>query len=509
MNPTFNLVDEPWIPVVKNDGVSVELSLRDVLLHAHEFHTLHGESPPIVAALYRLLLAVLHRIVRGPRSSSHWVEIWNAGAWEEASINAYLDRWYDRFYLFHPEFPFYQFQADDLRERKVIDLLPELASGNNATLFDHHTDESELAFSPQQAARALLFVQACSLAGGSGLAPRDSSDAPWGRGVVFLIAGDTLFQTLTLNLHPYRNFPDRGLENSEHDRPIWESTEEPQLKREKPLGYLDYLTWPTRTVYFHPEVRSGRLVVQRVSMGPGQRITRELLDPFYHFRKDKSRGNLVYRLREGRALWRDSASFLRFNVPEKVLPPETIRWLAHVVADGELKAHHSYRYMALGMATRQARVDFYLAEHLPLPGDYLQDEELVSRLGTALESAENVRSRLGSALARTASLLLLPTAVEPGGRKPDRKDVNDLLAHWAFDRFYWASLEIPFLELLETLPRDQEVALKKWSNVLQDIAIQVFERAERGLGSRPRALRAGVRGSGQLHGSLRKLFPKE
>lgn len=506
MNPTFNLLDEPWIPVVQHDGSSVELSLCDVLLHAHELRSLHGESPLVVAALYRLLLAVLHRVVDGPKNAGHWSELWRIGTWDPLAVNEYLDHWHDRFDLFHPAVPFYQCKADDLRDKKVIDLYPEMASGNNATLFDHNTEGNYASFTPQQAARALLFVQACSFAGGSGLAPKDSSDAPLARGVVFLVEGENLFQSLALNLLPYQNMPERGIENSDQDQPIWESTDGYYPKRKIPLGYMDYLTWPTRRILLHPELINSQVAVRQVSMGAGQRLNRELLGPFHHYRMDKTRGYLVHRLSEYRVLWRDSASFLRLQSPEEVFPPETIRWLAELVSDGELEDHHTYRYMALGMASNQAKVDYFRNQHLPLPGAYLQNQELVSDLKTVLDAAENVRSRLGASLARTASLLLSPTSDHPEGRKPDRKDVNNLLSHWAFDRFYWAALEIPFLELLEALPRERDNALDAWDQVLQQTARQVFDQVECRLGTQPRALRASVRGSGQLQGSLRKLF---
>ncbi|MEW6568786.1 MAG: type I-E CRISPR-associated protein Cse1/CasA [Chloroflexota bacterium] len=509
MRPSFNLVDKPWIPCLQADGTAVELGLRDVLLQAHELRGLHGESPLVVAALYRVVLALLHRVVDGPRDSRDWAALWRRGVWDPKRVEAYLERWHERFDLFHPERPFYQWATDTSREKTVMDLLPEMASGNNATLFDHHTEDAHVAFTPAQAARALLFVQSCSFAGGMGLAPRESSDGPWARGVVFLLEGDTLFETLALNLVPYRDMAERGIPKTEADRPVWEADNPLDPDRQVPLGYLDFLTWPTRSIWLHGEVENGGPMVRRLRMAPGMRLVDGLRDPFNHFTRDEQRGYRPYRFSEARVLWRDSASFLRLKALKEVDPPETLKYLAELVEDEVVETHRLYRYMALGMANNQAKVEFYRWEHLPLPGIYLKKPDLVDALRTALESAETTRSRLGAALARSASLLLSPTADDPNGRKPDRKDVNDLLAHWAFDRAYWGALEIPFLDLLSRLPDAGEEALNRWSLNLQRVARQVFEQVESALGTNARALRAGVRGRGQLEGSLKKLFEPE
>ena len=59
----FNLLDEPWICVMKENGEVKELSLMDVLLHAHQYRRLAGELPTQDVAVLRLLLAVLQTVV--------------------------------------------------------------------------------------------------------------------------------------------------------------------------------------------------------------------------------------------------------------------------------------------------------------------------------------------------------------------------------------------------------------------------------------------------------------
>lgn len=58
----FNLLDEPWIRVVRPDAAEVEVSLTEALLGAHTYTDLAGELPTQDVAVLRLLLAVLHTV---------------------------------------------------------------------------------------------------------------------------------------------------------------------------------------------------------------------------------------------------------------------------------------------------------------------------------------------------------------------------------------------------------------------------------------------------------------
>lgn len=59
--PKFNLLDEPWIPVLK-DGKVEEVGIAEALKEAHTITRIETPSPLEEAALYRLLLAILYRI---------------------------------------------------------------------------------------------------------------------------------------------------------------------------------------------------------------------------------------------------------------------------------------------------------------------------------------------------------------------------------------------------------------------------------------------------------------
>lgn len=109
MTYSFNLIEKPWIPCLTFDGERVELGLQDSLVQAHELREIYGDTPLETAALYRLLLVVLHRVF-GPRNSSDWIKMWRRRqqGFDSSALDAYLQHWHHRFDLFDQEHPFFQ-----------------------------------------------------------------------------------------------------------------------------------------------------------------------------------------------------------------------------------------------------------------------------------------------------------------------------------------------------------------------------------------------------------------
>jgi CRISPR system Cascade subunit CasA len=503
MKTTFDLVESPWISCIQADGTTVELGLRQALAQAHQLRELHGDSPLVTAALYRLLLAVLHRVF-GPGSAEEWHALWQGGHWDEEELDAYLERWRHRFDLFDPERPFYQAPDERVKPKSVATLVHEVASGNNPTLFDHHTEGAGLALTPPHASRLLVAAQAFGLAGLSGL-PQKFTDAPCARGVIFLVQGESLFETLALNLLPY---PARqGLfRHQSDDCPAWENDDPFLPDRGLPRGYLDYLTWQNRRVLLLPEPANGDVAIEQMTVAPALRLDKDVLDPMKHYRQDEKRGPLVLRFFEHRALWRDSAAVLQLR-EAAYIPPRAFDWLSQLVDKGYLDKSQTRRYLALGMAGHQARVDFYRAERMPLPLAYLREQELVEDLQYAVDMAETAGTQLRRATWTLARLLLSPHSDLGSGREPDPDDMRALTGQWAVDRRYWSCLEIPFRETMEELPQAPDEALEDWRQTLLRTAWQAFDQVADNLGYDPAALKAVVRAGGQLAAGLAKQLP--
>ncbi|MDX1520211.1 MAG: type I-E CRISPR-associated protein Cse1/CasA, partial [Anaerolineae bacterium] len=311
---SFNLVDEAWLACVNLEGDTEILSLRQVLLQAHQLKLLAGDSPPQTAALHRLLLAILHRIF-GPEEMDDWQDLWQAAQFNADDLNDYLDEWQPRFDLFDAERPFYQAHDERVKPKSVISLSHDRAAGNNATLFDHHTEDEGEILTPAQAARALVTAQAFGLAGLAGIKGATFTDGTCASGINFLVEGDNLKQTLMLNMIMYP--PDNDIfTHTEDDAPAWEMENPFNPDRAVPLGYLDYLTWQNRRILFEPETFGSEVMVRSMTMGPALRLdmpTLNTLDTMKHYRKDEKLGPLSTNFSEDKVLWRDSATFLSFR----------------------------------------------------------------------------------------------------------------------------------------------------------------------------------------------------
>ena len=234
----FNLLDEKWILVRKSDCTVDELSLTDALLKSHEYVELAGELPTQNVSILRLMLAVLHTVFSrySPQgepaplydsddAADRWKELWNAGRLPEKPIKEYLASVHDRFWLFHPDRPFYQTEAAKIGTEYTASKLNGAVSesGNKIRLFCGCTgvQKSELSYS--EAARWLLYVNnyddTSSKPKGKNL---PSPGAGWlGKLGLITIRGNNLFETLVYNLillNHKRNFSEVwGLEC-----PAWE-----------------------------------------------------------------------------------------------------------------------------------------------------------------------------------------------------------------------------------------------------------------------------------------------
>ncbi|MGH8629684.1 MAG: type I-E CRISPR-associated protein Cse1/CasA [Burkholderiales bacterium] len=504
MTFSFNLVDEKWIPCLWQDGRAEEMSLRETLANAHLLWDVHGATPLETAALYRLLLVILHRAF-GPANVASWKALYSAGQCERSKLEAYWKKWRHRFDHFDKDRPFYQ--ADDRRvsPKSIISLVLEMASGNNAALFDHHTETEGASLTSAEAACAVLAAQAFGIGGLSGL-PDKFTDAPCAKGIVFFAQGSSLFETLMFNLAKYPD--DSGpMPSDEDDCPAWEMDDSFKPKRTQPKGYLDYLTWQNRRILLLPEESPAGVIVRQMKWAPGLRLEGNEIDPMKRYLKDeKGEGWRVLQFDMARSLWRDSATLFTLNDPDHIKPPRAFRWLATLVREGALPAERNLRFVALGMSKNQAKIEFLRAETFPLPLDYLKENDVVTRLGDALDRAEKAAGWLRGATLELGREILEPHASAGKMKKEERERAGDFIAPWGIDSRYWSGLELPFRRLLEGLPREPERAEAEWKATLRRAVEQAFAQAVRYAGEDTRARKAAVTADRLLRHGLREVL---
>ena len=71
------------------DGGRELLGIREVLARAPAVAEVRGDSPLVIAALHRLLLAILHRNFP-VEDSGQWAALWARKGWDDAVLDGYL-----------------------------------------------------------------------------------------------------------------------------------------------------------------------------------------------------------------------------------------------------------------------------------------------------------------------------------------------------------------------------------------------------------------------------------
>lgn len=507
---SFNLVDEPWLPCRAPGGELRDVSLREALVDAHRIEEIFHPSPLVAASLHRLLLALVHRVF-GPGGVESWQALWQAGLFDAARVHPYLDAWRSRFDLFDEERPFYQV-ASLPPERAVPaqKLSPELATGNNATLFDHTIDANPVAVTPQQAACLLVALQSYAMGGLLTRLPGDPPSAeagPLTKGALALLRGGSLYSTLLLNWCPGSENREALPRRAADDMPAWERHEETCSRARTPVGYTDLLTWQSRRALLVPETRSGETVVRWAVIMRGENFPDdfrpELHEPMLAYRKmEKARPGQEPWLPVGfdrdRATWRDSTTFL-VRGAQTSHPPRTLEWIADLVWSGSLDPAFTPPLELLGMVSTQAKIVLWRREQMPLPLSYLADPALIQTLQDALDLAESVGQGLLGSL-RQLEIELARPAREPSApvRRQDTAAVRRLEQDGL--RSYWSELGREFKPFMTGLPEDRleqdgvtRYGLRivpGWKHALRQAAQGAFDEQTGGLEESRRTLRA-------------------
>lgn len=149
----FNLVDEPWIPIVGR-GLA---SLREVFKES-SFRSLGGNATQKISMM-KLLLAIAQAACM-LKDAEHWRAMGAGGV--AAAANDYLEKKKDCFWLYGPN-PFLQLPVSASAERQPIGAVnPSIATGNTTVLTQL---QSERPWADAEKAQAILFLTGFALGG--------------------------------------------------------------------------------------------------------------------------------------------------------------------------------------------------------------------------------------------------------------------------------------------------------------------------------------------------------
>jgi CRISPR system Cascade subunit CasA len=431
-----------------------------------------------------------------------------------SGVQDYLQHWEHRFDLFDSCRPFYQTAALRMwpQHLPISKLVPELASTNNATLFDHTCDEDAYTLTPAAAARAIISAQsfsACGLVSFERKEERSADAAPLASGAVVLVRGESLAETLLLNLHQYDQDEGEPFPVIGKDTTAWEGDAETKAEDRAPVGYLDLLTWQSRRILLVPEIgQNGSTVVSGVVIMKGNQFPDDWphrrREPMVAFRPSKKPSSvrdtwLPVPIKPGRAVWRDSGAFLQFQEERDLSTrPRLFGWLHRLVNTGELPETSTFSFDVFGQATDKASVLLWRHERLPLPAVYLAEPVLTARLRDALKLSDDAHFKL-----RTSAKEVL--------RELGTGTASPHLA--ALEARFWAALELEFLPFFHALAQDRRMSedgsvtfgdtkLGDWTNTVRRTALQCFDDFSFGLGGTARVISSTAQVENRLRATL-------
>ena len=474
----FNLLEEPWIRVRKPDCTVEEVSLTDALLRSHEYADLAGELPTQDVAVLRLLLAVLqtvfYRVDLEGRDAplqeeddalERWGLLWERRRLPEKPIREYLDAWRDRFWLFHPERPFYQVNEAQIgTEYGAKKLNGEISeSENKYRLFQSYAGRKKNSLTYRQAARWLLYLNGFD----------DTSSKPKGKNLpsvgagwlgklgLLLAQGKTLAETLLLNLTLLKD----GRELWDPPHPYWESdqprtgerTEIPQPKDQAAL-----LTLQSRRLILHRE--EGAVKGYRLLGGDFFQKENAFCEQMTLWRKSQEKKNapIVFspvRHDPSKQMWREFP--LAFSAELSAHTPGIVGW---VTALGELLGKGTLvKFESVGVVYGDK--DFFVndafVDSLTFHRDLLDAMGVgsVSKICREIENCEQIARAVGN---------LAQEVAKAGGGN------GEGLSEVAKERFYFA-IDQPFRRWLSGLDPegDVEEAVSEWREQAKKIARQV------------------------------------
>lgn len=494
----FNLLYKPWILVLNMDGETEEVSLLTVLERAHEFRGLAGELPTQDAAILRLLLATLYAtftradeqgnrkpIENAAEALERWKSLWELKRFPIEPIKTRLCFYEERFFLFHPERPFYQVAGLHEKSGKVntiAQIVADVPSRVERRFLSMKSGKNAEFLSFAEAARWLVAMQAWDYAGKKASVvggTKDGGGTGWlGKIGVIYPASLTLFETLMLNFVLLKS--DGSL--LPYGSPTWEENELPtQMKIERrPKGYCELLTWQSRRArLFTGEGDESSLVTGILySYGNVFQTPNTLIEQMtgWHISKQgDSKGNYIpNKHQKERSLWRDLSSILpqASSDDNGNINPGIIHWLTKL-KEKEVISNNIIQLCAVGFhyGAMDAKVEAMTADMLSIhTGVFSQlGAEWVLRVTNLLQLTEECIYQL--------HLLSIDLARASGDSDSLNHKAGEGISNAAKAEAYFR-LDMPFrrwLADIDPLQSDIDKEEQIWKDTVKQVLLQLGE----------------------------------
>lgn len=449
----FNLIDEPWIPVRFPDGTRAELNLRDTLLRAKDIAVIEDASPLVVAALHRFLLAVLYRALEGPTDIDQ-AKGWFKSGLPADKIDAYLEHWRDRFWLFDQKAPFFQIPDFQPKKWSAWTVLAAEHNTNQAKVLFDHTDVVQAdGILANEAARWLLAAQTFAFTGNSELGY--ASFSPSANAAIVIPIGRNLEDTLLLNL------VDQNREVMKSDKPVWEVDPDSAKKLKegisrRVMGHAQLYTWPSRAIRFpesEPEVSKVAYAAGVKVLGANSENGAAFTDPMLAYRVDTEKGHLPRQFSD-RGLWREFHSLLPGGDKKQEIAPLVIEHATKLTHRQRRRFPKTVTVLGLSNVPGKAKINYWRMERFALPETLLSEQPSAhAEIKELLGRAEIAHDALNAACESFARSML-----SHGDRKVENKDIKNFVRQMPCSASYWSRLEAAFHDILRHYTQERDAA---------------------------------------------------
>lgn len=513
---SFNLLTEPWLPVVGLDANKKFLSLHDFLRTAHELERFDFPLPGLETAVLRFLVAMVH-IVGAPANKQEWEAWLMRGKFDDAFING-LRKYEDKLDLFSPTEPFMQVVDFDGREIDDDETKYFILSvqGASSSHWDHkffNSFPTYFRLSTHAATWMLLFYNMFTKMDGRGYKFGINGSPP----LTTFIISENLYESIIYN-SIYNEFIKDYTLKQFLGQPCagWINRySEAEINAGK-IRIQDGFLWKSRSILLFPELNNDGseciltnhitpIVIKRMAFAPQRKILKEnnfWFDP-----------NVTYRYRD---------NTIKSLLPDSTLPvwreyPSLTYIKKHEIKDkqGKIKEYRipalviqqlynsrffeginrRLRLHVLSYKTDNFKIELNKESLLPIFPELIDDVEIYTRLQLMIQEVELFQYNLHS------SFKIAYNIKKGSKQKPPE-----------FQSSYWHELGSAFEESLAELAetdRDPNEVLRDWKILLAEHVRATFKRHTEKLLINPKHLKHYQSAHAYLESRIRnELLPK-
>ena len=499
MNDTeFNLIDEPWIKVIDDKCNVTEVSLKDVIVNAHEYKALSGELPTQDVAVMRLILAVLHTLISrydeyGDKNAleddetdalERWKAWWDNKKFPEKAVSDYLEKWHERFWLFHPERPFFQVAGlklgTDYDSPKLNGEISE--SGNKIRLFSSYSGNDKAVLSYSQSARWLLYLNAYddvsskptkegkAKAGGS----LPSTGVGWlGKLGLIYLKGNNLFETLMLNLIMINKDEVQYIQ-----KPIWEKetiSDKERIEIEMPDNLAELYTVQSRRIILNR--KDNKIIGFKLLGGDFFEKENAFFEPMTVWRipkndKNKNDPTTPKRHDSSKQMWREfSVIYNDEKSEDKNKRSGVLNWYCNFLCDC---IPENYMIQTTIASVEYGDKDFFVKN--VFSDSLTMHSALLSELGANWRNDIEKEIKKCEELAGKTGRFAQELYISSGGSNSTKDKHYNEIPNTAKEQLYYR-LDMPFREWLRSInpncdDREKKEMLEKWQNTAKSIALK-------------------------------------